>query len=414
MNALLTPRAARRAALICLSAGVSVLAGCQIHPLREPPPPPPPPPPVVHAPLALHEFRIDPKRDSVIGQLQVTKVSAADTLSDVARRFNVGFEEIVRANPDVDPWLPGEGTQVVIPTQYVLPDAPREGVVINLAQLRLYYFPKPAKGEPDDGKRTVITYPVGIGKVGWETPVGTTKVVSKRRNPIWTPPLSVRREHRERGETLPARVPPGPDNPLGVFAMNFGWPAYLMHGTNKPAGVGLRASAGCIRLYPEDIAAIFPLIPVGTPVTVVNQPFVSAWHEDALYVQAFPVMEDDDREHPKAAVELLNAAISDDMWLKIKEHDAALDLDLIDAMVASPQGIAVPVSRRGISMEALLSEARLVRNQLPAGTNWDGKEELMRSAEEYEAAIKARSKQASAQGPQLEGRAVRTSGGAGS
>src|SRR5690606_30455559 len=152
MNALLTSRAARRAALICLSAGVSVLAGCQIHPLREPPPPPPPPPPVVHAPLALHEFRIDPERESVIGQLQVTKVSAEDTLSDVARRFNVGFEEIVRANPGVDPWLPGEGTQVVIPTQYVLPDAPREGVVINLAQLRMYYFPKPAKGEPDDGK----------------------------------------------------------------------------------------------------------------------------------------------------------------------------------------------------------------------------------------------------------------------
>lgn len=361
-------------------------AGCQSLLPIEPEPPATPAPPPIQAPLAMHEFQFDPEHDEVVGQLQITHVQGEDTLSDIARRFNLGYEEIVRANPGVDPWLPGEGREIVLPTQFVLPAAPREGLVINLAQLRVFYFPQVKKGEP----HRVITHPIGIGKVGWSTPIGTTKVVAKAKNPTWFPPASVRKEHREAGDPLPARVPPGPDNPLGTHKMTLGWPSYLMHGTNKPYGVGMRSSHGCIRLYPEDIGELYDQVPVGTKVTVVNQPFAFGWHEDALYAQAFPVLEDDERDHPKAAGALLNAAISDAMWQKIKEHGAAVDLQLVNAMVEQPRGIALPVSREGMSMESYLAEARRVENRVPDGANWDGKEELLVTAEEFEAARSGR------------------------
>ncbi len=254
--------AARAASVVTLLA----TAGCSLfQPQPEPQPPPPPPKPQYAEPLATHTFAFDPKTTRVVGELQVTFSHHEDTFADIARRFNLGWDELVNANPGVDPWLPGEGTRIVLPTQFVLPDAEPEGVVVNLAALRLFYFPKPEKGQP----RTVVTYPIGIGMVGWATPTGSTKIVSKRKDPVWTPPASVRKEHAADGDILPPTVPAGPDNPLGAFAMNLGWPTYLMHGTNKPAGVGMRASHGCIRLYPEDIAVLFQQIPIGTKVTVV-------------------------------------------------------------------------------------------------------------------------------------------------
>jgi L,D-transpeptidase ErfK/SrfK len=355
--------------------------GCQMLRPHEPAPPAPAPEPVVQAPLATHQFQFDPAKDEVVGELQVTRVQGEDTLPDIARRFNLGYEEIVRANPGVDPWLPGEGREIVLPTQYVLPAAPREGLVINLAQLRVYYFPKAKEGE----LQTVITHPIGIGKIGWSTPEGVTKVTGKRTNPTWFPPASVRKEHAENGDPLPAKVPPGPDNPLGTHMMTLGWPSYLIHGTNKPYGVGLRSSHGCIRFYPEDIAQLYDEIPLGTKVTVVNQPFVFGWHGDAMYVQAFPIMEDDQRDHPQAAETLLNAAISDEMWLKVKQHGAAIDLEAVNAMMAQPRGIAVPVSKRSVTVEALIANARHVENRVPEGSNWNGKDELLVTAEEFEA-----------------------------
>jgi len=367
------------------------LAGCQFLQPKEPEPEPPPAPPPIEAPLATHEFEFDPERDQVIGALQVTRVQGEDTLSDIARRFNLGYEEIVRANPGVDPWLPGEGREIVLPTQFVLPDAPREGIVINLAQLRMFYFPEAKEGEP----RKVITHPIGIGKVGWSTPEGTTKVVAKAKNPTWYPPASVRKEHAEAGDPLPAKVPPGPDNPLGAHMLKLGWPSYLMHGTNKPYGVGLRSSHGCVRFYPEDIAMLYDRIPVGTKVTVVNQPFVFGWQDDTLYVQAFPVLEDDEREHPDAAQKLLNEAISDEMWQQTKQHNTALDIELVNQLVAAPRGIAVPVSKRGVTLDAYISAARHVENALPDGANWDGSEETFFTAEEFEAAARARAQKRS-------------------
>ena len=368
--------------LTLLALGLA-MAGCQIAPrVQEPVVEPTPPPPVIQSPLATHQFQFDPANDAVVGELQMTKVEGEDTFSDIARRFNLGYEELVRANPGIDPWLPGEGREIVLPTQYVLPNAPHEGLVINLAQLRVFYFPKVAEGEPV----TVITHPIGIGKVGWSTPEGSTKVIGKTKNPTWFPPASVRKEHREAGDPLPSKVPPGPENPLGTHMMTLGWPSYLIHGTNKPYGVGMRSSHGCIRFYPEDIAQLYDDIPVGTKVTVVNQPLVLGWHREAMYLQAFPVLEDDQREHPAGADAVLKAAISDEMWDRIKAHNVSVDLDLVNRLVEKPLGVAIPVSRRGVTVEKFLFASRHVENRLPEGANWNGKEELLVSEEQFEAA----------------------------
>lgn len=372
--------AARLTAVACVALGA---AGCQlIQRQHEAPPPPAPVAPTIHEPVATHLFEINSPEDEVVGELQVTKVMGEDTLPDIARRFNLGYEEIARANPGVDPWVPGEGREIVLPTQFVLPAAPHEGLVINLAQLRVFYYPKVKDGEP----QTVITHPIGIGKVGWQTPEGTTKVTAKRTNPTWFPPASVRKEHKEAGDPLPSKVPPGPDNPLGAYMMTLGWPSYLIHGTNKPYGVGLRSSHGCMRFYPEDIAELYGKIPVGTKVTVVNQPFVFGWHAGALYVQAFPVMEDDQREHPKAADKLLNAAISDEMWQKVKYHGAAIDLEVVNGLMTQPRGIALPVSKPKMTLDGYVADARHVENRVPPGANWNGSEEMYYTAEEFEAA----------------------------
>ncbi len=238
--------------------------------------------PALAAPIDTHKFVLADAQDDVVGTVQITIASKEDTLPDIARRFDVGYEEIVRANPGVDPWIPGAGRHIVVPTQFILPNAPREGIVINVAAMRLYYFPPHRKDEP----QLVYTHPIGIGKVGWSTPEGVTEVVSHVKDPVWRPSAALRIDHRnDNGEDLPPVVAAGPDNPLGKYEFRLGWPSYLIHGTNKPYGVGLRSSHGCVRLYPEDIEKIFQMVPNGTQVRVVNQPFLFGWH-DAPVVSA--------------------------------------------------------------------------------------------------------------------------------
>ncbi len=331
----------------------------------------PPPVPVIPAPLATHRFEILPD-DDVIGTVQVTVASAEDTLSDIARRFNIGYEEIVRANPKVDPWLPGEGREIVIPTQYVLPNAPREGVVINLAAMRLFYFSKVKAGEP----QVVYTHPLGIGKVGWATPLGATRVVRKAKDPTWRPGPGVRAEHKKNGEILPAVVPPGPDNPLGTRAMYLGWPQYLIHGTNKPYGVGLRSSHGCIRMYPEDVEMIYEKIPVGEKVRVVNQPFVFGWHDGQLYLQAYDVLEDDTRDWQKAQKRLLSKSLADRIQKELKSRAEAINWDSVSKVAHDPHGIPVSVSRADASVELIVASALRVQNRVPDGASWDGTSNL--------------------------------------
>src|SRR6188508_1767149 len=181
------------------------LAGCQMIQRKPEPPPPPPPPPAIHDPVATHLFSIGSADDEVVGELQTTKVMGEDTLPDIARRFNLGYEEIARANPGVDPWVPGEGREIVLPTQFVLPSAQRSGLVINIAAMRIFYFPPAKPGE----KQVVYTHPIGIGKVGWSTPEGKTKVLGKEKDPTWRPSAAVRKEHKDNDDPIPAVVGPG-------------------------------------------------------------------------------------------------------------------------------------------------------------------------------------------------------------
>jgi L,D-transpeptidase ErfK/SrfK len=209
-----------------------------------------------------------------------------DTLVDIARRHGLGYEDIVRANPDVNVWVPGEGTEVILPTRYVLPSGPRKGVILNLAEYRLYYFPETKEGET----AYVMTYPISIGRMDWETPLGRTQVISKVRNPSWYVPQSVLDEHAADGRPLPRIVPPGPDNPLGKFAMRLGLPGYLIHGTNRPAGVGMRVTHGCVRMFPEDIEYLFTKVDVKTAVRIVNEPIKMGWNGDELVIEAHPIL----------------------------------------------------------------------------------------------------------------------------
>jgi len=238
------------------------------------------------APAVAAVYQLSGPAQAAVGEEVVVTAVFEDTLYDLARKFGVGTEELIRVNPGVDPWVPGAGTKVLIPGRHLLPTAPREGIVVNLPEHRLYYFPKPKRGAPQE----VITYPVGIGKMDWRTPLGLTHVSQMEKNPTWVPPASIRREHALNGDPIPARVPPGPDNPLGSHAMRLavGDGTYLIHGTNNPIAVGMPVTHGCIRLYPDDVAALFPLVRVGTPVRLINQPVKVAWVEGELLLEAHP------------------------------------------------------------------------------------------------------------------------------
>jgi L,D-transpeptidase ErfK/SrfK len=225
-------------------------------------------------------FPLAPDQD-LIGEAGQIQAERQDTLPDIARRHRLGFDEIVLANPGVDTWLPGEGKIIRLPMQRLLPDVPRTGIVVNLPDGRLYYF------RTDEGHPIVETYPISVGQMDWKTPLGVTKIVVKERMPTWFPPKSVREKHLQDGDVLPASIPPGPDNPLGEFALRLGIPggAYLIHGTNKPVGVGMQITHGCIRLYPEDIEFLFREVPVGMSVRIVNQRIKTGWVDGALYLE---------------------------------------------------------------------------------------------------------------------------------
>ncbi len=361
---------AATAALCCIT-----IAGCSLfsawHKAPPPPPPPaaPPPPPPLPLPVATERFELAPGQD-VVGSVQVVTATKDDTLTDIARRFNVGYEEILRANPKVDPWLPGAGREIIIPSQFILPDAPRTGVVINIAAMRIFYFPPVKRGE----RPVVLTHPIGIGKVGWRTPEGVTKIVRRQKDPTWRVPVSVRKEHHENGEELEPVIGPGPDNPLGKYAFYLEWPSYLIHGTNKPAGVGLRSSHGCIRLYPEDIEQFYSLVPLGTQVRVVNQPFMFGWRDGELYMQSYDVLEDDTRDWKSR--KLLTKTLALRLQQQVQAHHEQVDWTRVAALAHSPRGIPVPITTSDVSLDQVLAAAPRVQNLLPEGSTWDGRSDL--------------------------------------
>lgn len=228
----------------------------------------------------------------IIGELRETRSRHEDTLIDIAREFNLGYDQIVKANPTVNRWVPGDGNNILLPSKYLLPDAPRTGLVVNVAELRLYYYLPQSGGE----SRSVVTFPVSIGRMDWKTPLGETSVVKKDKNPPWYPTASIKAEHARDGDPLPDMIPGGhPENPLGGFALRLGIPGYLIHGVDerKANGIGMRVTHGCMRMYPEDVANLFEIVPVKTRVMLVNQPIKVATVGDNVYVQiTTPLRED--------------------------------------------------------------------------------------------------------------------------
>lgn len=247
-----------------------------------------------------------PSKGDIVGRVSQVHAREGETLAEVGRRYSIGYVEILRANPKLDPSKPlHSSTKVLIPGQFILPAVPRRGIIINLAELRLYFFPK--------GQNVVITEPVGIGREGgWQTPIGKTTVTVKQTNPKWRPTFNVRAEAAKQGTPIPYEFPPGPDNPLGKHVLRLGWPTYLIHGTNRPEGVGARVSAGCIRMFPEGVALLYDEVKVGTEVRVINQPFKLGRRDGKLYFEAHaPLSEQQDnysQSHSELVQKILNQA----------------------------------------------------------------------------------------------------------
>ena len=237
--------------------------------------------------LAGQSFVVQPQAPDLIGEVSLATTVHEDTLSDLARAYDQGYKEMRLANPSIDPWIPGDGAEIVVPNLYVIPDAPRDGIVINVPEMRLYYFKKKPVGTE------VLTFPVSIGRQDWVTPLSETKIVSKVKDPSWYPPASIREEHAAAGDPLPAIVPAGPDNPLGAHALRLSLPGYLIHGTNKPYGIGMRVTHGCVRMYPKDVAQVFKGAPVGTPVHIVNQPYKVGVAHGQIYLEVHPHLDED-------------------------------------------------------------------------------------------------------------------------
>ncbi len=265
---------------------------------------------VLALPVGAMTYRLPPEGEDLVGKVSIVHVREGETLIDIAREHGLGYNEILAANPALDPWLPPTSAEVVLPTRYILPSAPRRGIIINIAEMRLYYYPPPAA----DGSGMVMTFPIGIGQEGWDTPLGITRIVSKAEDPPWVVPASVRREHEAEGSPLPAVVPPGPDNPLGRHALRLGWTSYLIHGTNKPFGIGMRVSHGCIRMYPEHVERLYHMVKIDTPVWIIDQPVKIGRSGGELFVEVHPPMSENapPADHLSTILAVINAVTEPD------------------------------------------------------------------------------------------------------
>ncbi len=277
---------------------------------------------------AQNEFPVA-KGDDVIGRLKYISLEKGDTLPDIARHFSLGLNGVTAANPGVDIWVPEAGKRIMLPLSFILPDAPRKGIVINLAALRLFEF----KGNSE--QLAVLTYPVGVGTEEKPTPRGLMRVERKVTRPTWHVPVSIARDHLKKGDPLPAAVLPGPLNPLGEYALYLSAPSYLIHGTNKPASIGLRASNGCIRLFPEDVKKLYGNTPVRIPVNIVDQPYLLGLSDGVVYLEIHASTEDSD------------AAEFDKIYAKLKalekKSGRTLDWSNVKKVLAEARGIPVPI-----------------------------------------------------------------------
>ena len=300
---------------------------------------------------AAAKFPIPGNDTGVIGEISTVRATYDDTLLDIARRNGVGYQQIKMSNPGVDVWLPGEGQVVTIPRRFLLPHARREGIVLNIPEMRLYYYPQRSSGQATE----VYSFPLGIGREGWSTPYIKTSVIRKHKDPYWHPPESIKKEHAEKGDPLPDRVAPGPDNPLGKYALRLGLPQYLIHGTNKPSGVGMRVSHGCIRLYPEDIELLYSMVNTGTPVNIINQPYKVGLHNNEIFLEAHPYLDEDTplfRDNLTSVVSILIDITGDRRY--------EVDWDLAKQVIRELDGNPVRIGR-------VFDETRTQVSLVPAG-----------------------------------------------
>jgi L,D-transpeptidase ErfK/SrfK len=267
--------------------------------------------------------------EDVIGRLAVIRLEKGDTLPDIARHFSLGINAISATNPGVDVWVPEAGERVILPLSFILPDTPRKGIVVNLATMRLFQY------KEDGTSLLVATYPIGVGTSERPTPTGRMHVARKAARPTWHVPASIAKDHRKKGDILPAAVPPGPENPLGEYALYLSKAGYLIHGTNKPASIGLTATNGCLRLYPENVKTLFDDTPVKTPVLIVDQPYLIGLRDGILYLEAHTPMERS------------GAHESENLYKKLrtieKNAQRTLDWKKVKEAQAEARGIPVPI-----------------------------------------------------------------------
>jgi L,D-transpeptidase ErfK/SrfK len=286
-------------------------------------------------------FVLDQPAQDIVGQIETVDADPEQTLLDIARRHGIGQEEMRRANPTIDRWLPARGSKVTIPGRYIIPDGERSGLMLNLPEMRLYEF---APGSSQKDALQVHTFPASIGRMDWKTPLGEARIVRKQRRPSWHPPASVRKEAAASGESLPEVIPPGPDNPLGDHALRLNLPGYLIHGTNKPFGVGMRVTHGCVRMLPEDIAELFKRVDTGTKVQILNQPVKTGWQDDILYIEIHPPLDED----TEAQQNLLRYSL-ERVYSALEKRPAVLDARSLRQAVGEMSGVPVAISKPGVS-----------------------------------------------------------------
>lgn len=300
----------------------------------------------VSSSIRAETWVLPPPGIDIFGQIRTTQASREETLLDIARQYDIGQIEILLANPNVDRWLPEDGAKVILPSRYIIPHADRKDLVLNLPEMRIYYFPEPKKGE----KPMITTHPVGIGRMDWITPLGVSRIVEKKKDPTWTPPKSLQMDRIANGESpYPSVVPPGPTNPLGRHAMrlSISGGSYLIHGTIKPFGVGMRVSAGCVRMYPEDIEALFDKIPIGTQVQIVNQPIKLGWLLESLFIELHPPLEEDEEKYANYK-QMAIAAINDFLALNNRRNipvDFEIDQEALKQAIMEKNGMPTLISR---------------------------------------------------------------------
>lgn len=265
--------------------------------------------------------------DNIIGTAEYTTAAYGETLVDIAQRFDLGVNSITDANPDISSPVTrlSAGTRVQIPSTFLLPPLGRKGIIINLSEMRLYYFPTPG---------VVKTYPIGIGRVGKTIPIAETSVARKAKDPVWIPPADIIEFNQKQGITLPRIMPAGPDNPLGPYAIYLKIPTYLIHSTIFPESVGRRASFGCIRMHESDIKDFFPLVQAGTPVTIVDMPIKTAWQGNSLFLETHDPLE----EHSEAGYANYNGLV-DSIAKAINNRPAFVDWQMAADLAENRDGM---------------------------------------------------------------------------